>query len=100
MIQNATQSRKGGRNSGGLVLLYKNVFHDWISIVKKSQNFVWFKISKCYAKIDKDIYTCGLYIPPYNSQYFNDELFEELEKDIELFSTHGSILLMGDFKKG
>ena len=26
--QDATQSRKGGRDSGGIVLLYKNTFHD------------------------------------------------------------------------
>ena len=56
-----------------------------------------FQNKQMLCQTDKDIYTCGLYIPPYNSQYFNDELFEELEKDIELFSTHGSILLMGDF---
>ena len=44
-----------------------------------------------------DIYTCGLYIPPCNSQYFNAELFDELERDIGFFSSQGSILLMGDF---
>ena len=40
---------------------------------------------------------CGAYIPPHNSIYFSPELFEELENDIEKFSSHGSILLMGDF---
>ena len=96
MTQDATQSRKGGRDSGGIVLLYKDTFHDWISIVKKTCNFLWFKIEKDYAKTVKDIYTCGLYIPPCNSPYFNVELFEELENDIEIFSSQGSILLMGD----
>ena len=80
VIQDATKSRKGGRNSGGIVLLYKNAFQDWISIVKKSPNFLWFKINKQCAKTTKDIYTCGLYIPPTNSQYFNAELFDELER--------------------
>ena len=65
--------------------------------MKKSPNFLWFKISKDYTKTNKDIYTCGLYIPPHNSRYFNDELFEEREMGIALFSSHGSILLMGDF---
>ena len=78
-------------------MLYKNTLHDWISVVKKPPNFLWFKINKDYAKNSKGIYTCGLYIPPYNSHYFKDELFEELENDIALFSCHGSILLMGDF---
>ena len=65
--------------------------------MKKSPNFLWFKISKDYTKTNKDIYTCGLYIPLHNSRYFDDELFEELETDISLFSSHGSVLLMGDF---
>ena len=39
---------------------------------------------------------CGIYIPPSNSLYFQPEMFEELEKDIEHFSSHGSILPKGD----
>ena len=38
-----------------------------------------------------------LYIPSCNSPYFNVELSEELENDIEIFSSsQGSVLLMGD----
>ena len=40
VTQDATQSRKGGRDSEGIVLLYKNTFHYWISIVKKTCNFL------------------------------------------------------------
>ena len=36
VIQDAINSKKGGRNSGGIVLLYKNALHDWMSVVKKS----------------------------------------------------------------
>ena len=77
--------------------LYKNIFHDWISIVKTSPNFLWFTINKRYTKATKDIYVCGLYIPPSSSKYFDPELFEELEKDVLNFSSQGSILLLGDF---
>ena len=86
VTQDATQSRKGGRDSGGIVLLYKNTFHDWISFVKKTCNFLWFTDWQRYAKTVKDIYPPGsirvwaLYHAPYNSPYFNVELFEELEK--------------------
>ena len=83
-------------NSGGLALLYKNEFHDWISVEKASPNFLWFKISRNYTKTTKDIFVCGVYIPPYNSNYFHPELFEDLESDIENYSSKGSILLMGD----
>ena len=86
---------KCGRNSGGLALLYKLKFDDWISVQKESPNFLWFKISNRYTKTTKDIYVCGTYIPPNNSRYFRPELFEELESDIEKFSSLGSILIMG-----
>ena len=97
IIQDGTVSKSGGRNSGGIILLYKNILHDWTSITKTSPNFLWLKINKSYAKTMKDLYICGLYIPPNNSTYFYPELFEELEKDILNFATKGSILLMGDF---
>ena len=64
---------------------------------KQSTNFLWFKNLKRFTKTDNDIYVCGAYIPPYNSIYFSPELFEELENDIEKFSSLGSILLMKDF---
>ena len=98
IINDAIVSKSRGRNSGGIVLLYKNIFHDWISIVKTSPNFLWFTINKRYTKATKDIYFCGLYIPPSSSKYFDPELFEELEKDVLNFSSQGSILLLGDLK--
>jgi len=79
IIQDGVVSKNGGRNSGGIVLLYKNVFYDWISIVKTSVNFLWFKINKHYAKTKNDTYACGLYIPPITSKYVDPESFEELE---------------------
>ena len=45
----------------------------------------------------KDLYICRLYVQPNNSNYYDRELFEELEKDILNFATKGLILLMGDF---
>ena len=63
-VVTGTSTAKSGRNSGGLPLLYKNEFHDWISVEKASPNFLWFKISKNYAKTTKDIFVCGAYIPP------------------------------------
>jgi len=61
-----------------------------------SSIFLWFKISKEYTKTARDIYVCGTYILPYNSNYFCPDLFDELENDIEKFSSLSSILLMGD----
>ena len=80
--QDAIKSKTRGRNSGGIILLYKNVLHDWISIVKSSTNFLWFKINKHYTKATTDMYICGIYIPPSNSNHFNPDILDELENDI------------------
>ena len=40
---------KCGRNSGGLALLYKLKFDDWISVQKESPNFLWFKLKLVIA---------------------------------------------------
>ena len=82
IIKDAIVSQNGGRHSGGIVLLHKNIFHDWISIVKTSPNFLWFTINKRYTKATKDVYVCGFYIPPSSSKYFDPELIEQLEKDV------------------
>jgi hypothetical protein len=42
------------------------------------------------------LYVCGTYIPLKKSKYFENEIFEELENDIILFSSRGNILLLGD----
>ena len=97
VTSSTSKTGKCGRNSGGLALLHKLKFKDWISIEKESPNFLWFKISNEYTKTAKDIYVCGTYIPPYNSNYFHPDLFEEFENDIEKFSSLGPILIMGDF---
>ena len=97
VVTNTMKTGKHGRNSGGLALIYKSKFDDWISIQKSSPNFLWFKIKKQFSKTEKDLYVCGTYIPPQNSFYFLTDLFEELENDIERFSSLGSILIMGDF---
>ena len=58
---------------------------------------VTFEIEKDFLNSMKDIFVCGVYIPPCNSKYFDIELFYELEQDIVHFSSTGSVILMGDF---
>ena len=89
VISGTSKLGNNGRN--------KNELRNWVSIEKITPNFLWFKISKQYVKTSKDIYVCGIYIPPNSSKYFLPEMFEDLENDIETFYSHGSIFLMGDF---
>ena len=71
------QSRKGGRNCGGIALFYKNNLHKHISITNSTQNYIWFRIKKGYLNSMKDTYVCGIYIPPCNSKYFDLEIFKQ-----------------------
>ena len=75
IISDAIVSKNCGRNSGGIFLLYKNIFHD--CIVKTSSNFLCFIINKRYTKAMKDIYVCVLFIPLSSSKYFDPELFNQ-----------------------
>ena len=87
-VTNIMKTGKYVGNSGGLALIYKLKFKDWISIPKSSPNFLWFKIkSQCSgSQIEKDLYVCGTYIPPQNSCYFLTDLFGKQENDVERFN--------------
>jgi hypothetical protein len=85
------------RLSGGIALLIKNKFENYVSIVKKSKNFIWCKISKQILNVDQNLFLCGTYIPPEKSAYFDNEIFDELENDIIHFESKGNIMILGDF---
>ena len=88
----------GGRRSGGIAILYnrskldKNIF-----LVKQHSNYMWIKITKEVLSLDKDLFICGVYIPPANSKYFNSETLENLEADVSFFQNQGHVMLSGDF---
>ena len=62
------KSNSSGRQSGGISFLFRNKFQEKITLIQKSNNFIWCKLSKeILGYAEKDIYICGLYIPPQNS---------------------------------
>ena len=81
------QTDEARRISGGITLLYKSHYEKHVSIAKKSKNILWCKISKNLLSTNTDLFICGVYIPPEKSTYFDEEIFEELETDIILFSS-------------
>ena len=62
-------SRKG-RNSGGIIVLYKKMFHKIISILdKSSENILWIKILANFGKHNKSLYVAAVYNSPEYSEY-------------------------------
>lgn len=59
IVQHATQSNSSSRNSGGVILFYKNALYDWISVIKTTQISYHLeltghtsKLRKIYASVD------------------------------------------------
>lgn len=87
---------KCGRDSGGIIVLFKENISNYIFPVKKGRSHIWIKLKKELTSSDLDIYLCAIYIPPNESPYYSDEIFQTLQSEILQFQSQGSILLMGD----
>ena len=94
---NLGMSKHSGRNSGGVSLLYKKCYKNNIDLINSSKSYLWCKISKNIIEKQKDLYLCGIYIPPENSKYFDSEIFDNLQNEIAEFSNKGFVTLLGDF---
>ena len=55
------------------------------------------EIDKTLFQTEKDILLCSCYIPPRDSPYFDPDIFEDLENDINTFKNNYSVVLVGDF---
>ena len=91
--------KKSRRHSGGIILyIKKNIFQGITYIPKAtlSPNRLWLKLDKNFFGMEKDLYLCAIYIPPYNSVHLDDD-FVNLENEIANYSNKGFIALIGDF---
>ena len=90
-----------GRKSGGFIILTKKGIDKMFTIVKKSNNFVWIKISKNVVEnVKENLFLVAAYISDITSTYYKEEIFEELDKDVHNFSQDGTpILITGDFNR-
>ncbi len=84
------------RDSGGLVIWIKNVLAPFTSPVQQGKNHIWLKLDKSFGILDKDLFICGIYIPPSDSPYYDDEVFYTLMEEINQYQTLGKICLCGD----
>ena len=87
---NKHNAKKGGRESGGLVVWYKNELAANICVLKRGTNCIWLKVC--------NIIVGGFYIPPASSKYYENDLFGEISNGIlEYGQNNLPILLVGDF---
>ena len=89
-------SSSSGRSSGGVAVLFKNYFNSFISLIKSDQSYLWCKLDRKLGNFSKDLFICGIYIPPDKSLYFDENVFDNLENDIAYFSSLGNVILCGD----
>ena len=82
-----SKSKTACRQSGGISLMFKSKFKNYVTIVKNDT-----ELSNA-----TDLFLCGTYIPPEKSNYFDEEIFEEFENDIIRFSSRGNVITLGDF---
>ncbi len=81
--QNKHRYTSKGRSSGSIVIWYKNSLADQVKLCKKTPNYIWIQISS--------LAICGIYIPAEQSNYFDENIFEDLSKDITEFTQESKL---------
>ncbi|CAC5383251.1 unnamed protein product [Mytilus coruscus] len=91
------EKKNARRHSGGIIGYYKKEIAKGITNINgtKSQNRLWLKLEKEFFGFKEDLYICAIYVPPINSNYFEND-YNLLENDFNTFARQGKILLMGD----
>ena len=89
---------KAKRNSGGLAIYYKqNLAKGIVKMKQSSQDIIWLQLQKHFFGLETDIYLCAAYIVPDSSPFAADrDVYEDIIKDIEHFTTMGNVALIGD----
>ena len=94
-------SSKHGRSKGGIAVVMKRHVSKGIQFLQHEKSHIlWMCLDKYHFKLEKDLYVCVVYMPPFNCYKNNnerDELWESLQNGILKFSRLGNIMLLGDF---
>ena len=89
--------RYSGGSVGGVLVAVKHFLTPYISLIKRTSDYIWCKLDKTFFHLEKDILLCSCYIPPKDSPYFDPDTFSNLENDINVFKGNNFIVLAGDF---
>ena len=92
-------SIKKGRKSRGFIIFTKQTLRNNFKFAKIFNNFVWIAISKHLIKNALENYfIVAAYVSDVSSTYYNEEIFEELNKDTLAFCKSTTpVTIMGDF---
>ncbi|XP_022809214.1 uncharacterized protein LOC111346174 [Stylophora pistillata] len=89
--------KKKVRSSRGVAVGLRSSLTQGIKLFSIHKNLIWIRLNKMFFKTDQDIFLCGLYIPPQESPYFDQDIFNILETSISQFNHDGHTILAGDF---
>ena len=85
------------------MIVYRKYLKPKLEFIKICKNYIWVKIKNLNSfntltgNANHLYYLCVCYIPPITSPYFNEEIFDDLNEDINNFSnSQSSLLLCGD----
>ena len=96
-----TQTRKQRfcRKSGGISVYSKITFSKYIKLIDTDSDYIlWLEIDKNLMNLDENLILGTVYLPPENSNFYNDEEFLTIENEIMSFcSKHKHAMLSGDF---
>ena len=101
-FENARKDRhkKSKRNSGGIVLFYKESLRKIVKPQKKAKNMLWIKLDKEGLNIEKDLYIGTVYNSPISSSYTkkqNLDFFTDLQTKIASLTNNDYLIIGGDF---
>ena len=67
-VHRSISKKKARRSSGGLLLYFRNEYEDGeVILFNNADNYLWFKLKKCFFLLNKNIYICFCYVVPRNS---------------------------------
>ena len=93
------KTKKAGRYSGGITVLVKSELRVGIKVAHSSEGFLWIRLLKDVFHLEHDLYMCGIYIPPSNSDkelLSKVDYFGDLLSQITRFGNMGNVMLVGD----
>ena len=76
----AKKESKFGRPMGGVIVYLKNYLKTYVHQLVSDCNFgIFIQIDKIVFGTDRDIVLAFIYIPPYNSPFYNNEELSGIE---------------------